>query len=92
MSATTMVHIRVDKEIKAQAKEALAAMGLSMSDAIRVFLTRVVAEQQLPFTLQVPNKATREAMTEAEEIATAHKARFSGAEELFDSLEEDSGK
>lgn len=93
MAATTMVHVRVDKEIKAQAKEALAAMGLSMSDAVRVFLTRVVAEQQLPFTLQVPNKATLQAMTEAEEIiAKAHKARFSGAEELFDSLEENIGK
>jgi antitoxin component of RelBE/YafQ-DinJ toxin-antitoxin module len=52
----------------------------------------VVAEQQLPFTLQVPNKATRQAMAEAEEIATGHKTRFSGAEELFDSLEKDSGK
>ncbi len=59
---------------------------------IAPFLTRVVAEQQFPFTLQVPNKATRQAMTEAEEIATAHKARFTGAEELFDSLEEKSGK
>ncbi|MDH3329682.1 MAG: type II toxin-antitoxin system RelB/DinJ family antitoxin [Desulfobulbaceae bacterium] len=55
MSATTMVHVRVDKKIKAQATETLSAMGLSMSDAVRVFLTRVVAEQRIPFTLRVPN-------------------------------------
>ena len=41
---TAMVHVRVDEKIKAQATEALAAMGLSVSDAVRVFLMRVVAE------------------------------------------------
>ena len=39
MAATTMVHVRVSEEIKAQATETLAAMGLSVSDAVRVFLT-----------------------------------------------------
>ncbi|MHB8167776.1 MAG: type II toxin-antitoxin system RelB/DinJ family antitoxin, partial [Sulfuricella sp.] len=38
MAATTMVHVRVDDETKAQATEALAAMGLSVSDAVRIFL------------------------------------------------------
>ena len=49
--ATTMVHIRIDETLKTQAVETLAAMGLSLSDAVRVFLTRVVAEQGLPFEL-----------------------------------------
>jgi len=55
MAATTMVHIRLDENVKAQATETLAAMGLSVSDAVRVFLMRVVAEKQLPFALKVPN-------------------------------------
>ncbi|MCI5168589.1 MAG: type II toxin-antitoxin system RelB/DinJ family antitoxin [Candidatus Electrothrix sp. GM3_4] len=92
MSATTMVHVRVDKEIKAQATETLSAMGLSMSDAVRVFLTRVVAEQRIPFTLRVPNSATREAMAEADELVKAHQARFSDPEKLFESLEKNSGE
>jgi len=37
MVATTMVHVRVDEQIKIQAAETLAAMGLSISDAVRVF-------------------------------------------------------
>ena len=37
MATTTMVHVRVDENIKAQAAETLASMGLSISDAIRVF-------------------------------------------------------
>lgn len=45
MTASTMIHVRVDNEVKAQATEALEAMGLSVSDAVRFFLKRVVAEQ-----------------------------------------------
>jgi DNA-damage-inducible protein J len=39
MAATTMVHIRVDETLKTQAADTLAAIGLSLSDAVRVFLT-----------------------------------------------------
>ena len=92
MAATTMVHVRVDEQIKAQATETLAAMGLSVSDAVRVFLMRVVAEQQMPFALKVPNAETRAAMTEANEIARARRARFATATELFDDLEKNSRK
>lgn len=74
MAATTMVHVRVDEKVKAQATETLAAMGLSVSDAVRVFLMRVVAEQQLPFELKVPNRLTRDAMAEAETILSKRRA------------------
>jgi DNA-damage-inducible protein J len=65
MPATEMVHIRIDKRVKAQAGKALSAMGLSISDAVRVLLTRVAAEKALPFDLKVPNAATASAMKEA---------------------------
>ncbi|MDR0275128.1 MAG: type II toxin-antitoxin system RelB/DinJ family antitoxin [Burkholderiaceae bacterium] len=92
MPSTTMVHIRLDEGIKTQAAEMLAAMGLSLSDAVRVFLTRVVAERQLPFALKVPNAQTRAAMAEADEIVRQHRARFANAGELFDDLEKNSRK
>ena len=92
MATTTMVHVRVDEQIKAQATETLAAMGLSVSDAVRVFLMRVVAEKQMPFALKVPNAVTRAAMAEADEIARTRHARFGTAAELFDDLEKNSGK
>ena len=92
MAATAMVHVRVDEQIKTQAAETLAAMSLSVSDAVRVLLTRIAAEKELPFTLRVPNAETRAAMKEADEIARNHSARFSSAEELFASLEKDSGR
>jgi DNA-damage-inducible protein J len=79
MATNTMVHVRVDEQIKAQAAEALAAMGLSVSYAVRVFLMRVVAEQKMPFALKVPNAETRAAMAEATEIVRARRARFAPA-------------
>jgi len=84
MSNTTMVHVRVDEHIKDQAAEALAAMGLSVSDAVRVLLTRVAAEKALPFAIKVPNKTTIAAMQEAKKIS---KARFKSADELMRDLE-----
>lgn len=87
MATTTMVHVRVDEQVKAQATEALATMGLSVSDAVRVFLMRVAAEKQMPFALKVPNVETRAAMDEADEFVHARRARFDTATELFDDLE-----
>ena len=65
MATTEMVHVRVDKRIKVRAAKALANMGLSVSDAVRVLLTRVAAEKALPFEVKAPNAATAAAMREA---------------------------
>lgn len=64
-ATTTMVHVRMDKKLKKEATKALAAMGLSVSDAVRLTLTRVAAEQALPFEVRVPNTKTVAAMKEA---------------------------
>jgi DNA-damage-inducible protein J len=65
MPATEMVHVRIDKRIKTKAAKALATMGLSVSDAVRVLLTRVAAEKALPFDVKVPNATTVAAIREA---------------------------
>ena len=64
-TATEMVHVRIDKRVKERASRTLAAMGLSVSDAVRVLLTRVAAEKALPFEVKVPNAATVAAVQEA---------------------------
>ena len=63
--ATEMVHVRIDRRVKERASKTLAEMGLSVSDAVRVLLTRVAAEKALPFEVKVPNAATAAAMQEA---------------------------
>lgn len=92
MTTTAMVHVRVNEQLKVQATEALSAMGLTVSDAVRVFLTRVVADQGLPFALQVPNAETREAMEESRAMMTVHQARFETADRLFGALEKNGGQ
>jgi DNA-damage-inducible protein J len=87
MAQSTMLHVRVDEEIKTQASEALAAMGLSVSDAVRILLKRVVNDQAFPLELKVPNSQTREAMEEARAISKAQAARFDSVEALFHDLE-----
>ena len=85
---TTMVHVRVDENIKAQAAKTLASMGLTVSDAVRVFLTRVVADQELPFAPKAPNTTSRVAIAEANQIVQSRHARFAPADALLNDLEE----
>lgn len=87
MAHSTMVHVRVDEEIKKQASETLAAMGLSVSDAVRILLTRVVHDQAFPLELKVPNTATRMAMEEARAMTKARTVRFDSADALIHDLE-----
>ena len=87
MSTTTMLHVRVDDDIKVQATEALSAMGLSVSEAVRLFLKRVVAEQAIPFDLKVPNATTRAAMEEARALMDDREPPFATPRDLFDDLE-----
>ena len=89
MAATTMVHVRMDERIKRQATKALLRMGLSVSDAVRVFLTRIAADKELPFDLRVPNAESRAAMSEARAMS---RARFSNADEQLRELEKAVGK
>ena len=87
MAQSSMLHIRIDDETKTQATEALAAMGLSMSDAVRIFLKRVVNDQAFPLELKAPNAETRAAMEEARAMMKARQARFESADTLLDELE-----
>jgi DNA-damage-inducible protein J len=81
--ATTMVHIRVDEKVKADATKTLAAMGISVSDAVRMLLVRVAAEKALPFEVKVPNATTVKAMQEADR---GEGKRFKNADALFKDL------
>ncbi len=83
MPTDTVVRARIDSETKARATEALNAMGLSVSDAIRLLMMRVAEERRLPFVVRAPNPATRKAMKELDEGKGKH---FDGAEELFEDL------
>ena len=83
MSADNVVRARIDSDTKARATEALHAMGLTVSDAIRLMLLRVAEEKRLPFVVHVPNATTVKAMRELEE---GKGKRFADAEKLFEDI------
>lgn len=80
---STMVHVRLDEKIKQRAAKTLAAMGLSLSDAVRLLLVRVAAEKALAFEVKVPNAATLKAMQAA---GRGKGKRFNSADALFEDL------
>ena len=65
MSANAVVRARINEEIKNEAVIVLASMGLTVSDAFRMMLTRVAVEKALPFDPLVPNEETLAAMRDA---------------------------
>ena len=54
----TMVHVRVDEEVKEEASATLAKMGISVSDAVRIMLIGIAEEKALPFEVRVSNATT----------------------------------
>jgi DNA-damage-inducible protein J len=66
-NADSYVRARIDTSTNERATEALEAMGLSVSDSIRLLMVRIAEEQRMPFTVKVPNSATRKAIAELED-------------------------
>lgn len=85
---SSMLHIRMNSELKEKATEALSEMGLSASEAVRLLFHRIAVDQAFPLELKVPNARTREAMDEVEQMVKDRKSRFESADKMFSALEE----
>lgn len=85
-TADRYVRARIDSATKERAADVLADMGLSISDAIRLLMLRIVDEHRLPFEVKVPNAATRKAIAELE---AGKGKRFTSTEALMSNLNAD---
>lgn len=65
MAANALVQTRIDGKVKDEAAAVLSAMGLTVSDAVRLMLTRVAHDKALPFEPLIPNEETVAAIREA---------------------------
>jgi DNA-damage-inducible protein J len=83
MPATEYVRARIDPAIKDEAANVLATLGLTVSDACRMMLTKVAMEKRLPFGTEEPNEASLAAIRELDE---GKGMRFNSADELFEDL------
>jgi DNA-damage-inducible protein J len=82
----TYVRARIDMLTKERATNALEAMGLSVSDAIRLLMLRIADERRLPFEIKVPNSKTRKAIAELE---LGKSKSFSSIDVLMEDLNKD---
>jgi DNA-damage-inducible protein J len=83
MAAVDVVRARIDTGLKKEATAVLSAMGLSVSDAIRLMLVRVVSDKALPFDVRIPNAETQAAMRDIQE---GKVKRFDSVEALMADL------
>ena len=84
--ADTYVRARIDSITKERATEALDAMGLSISDAIRLLMLRIADERRLPFEVKAPNAASRKAVAELE---AGNGVKFNNVNDLMADLDAD---
>ena len=85
-TADTYVRARIDTNTKERAARALEAMGLSISDAIRLLMLRIADEHRLPFEVKAPNATTKKAIAELE---AGNGKKFANVDELMADLHAD---
>jgi len=83
MRADAVVRARIDSDTKERAAAALEAMGLSVSDAIRLLMLRIADEERLPFEVKIPTATTARAMRELDQ---GKGQRFDTPDALFADL------
>jgi len=85
MPKTAIIQTRIDENTKAQVQSILAALDISMSQAISMFLRQIVIHRGIPFELKIPNALTARTLGKAEAGKELH--RVSNADELFRELD-----
>jgi len=84
MTATTFVRARIDETLKTEAAAVLADMGLTVSDVVRMALTKIAREKTLPFEMRIPNKLTAQTLAKSERGEDVYHAK--DADDLFKQL------
>lgn len=91
MTKTTNLNVRLDPEIKSHAELLFSRFGITLTDAVNMFLHQALLLQKLPFALPQPrfDRYAEEAIREAEEIAAGLRQTksYASAEELFQDFE-----
>lgn len=90
MPSNAFVRARIDGQLKDEAETVLNYFGLTVSDAVRMTLTRIAHDKALPLELKVPNAETQAAMEESRKMMAKRQARFRNGQDLINALEAES--
>lgn len=85
MAKTTMIHARVDAETKAQAQSVLNKLGMTLSEAIVLYLRQIAFHRGIPFEVKIPNELTMRTIEKSERGEELHEA--SSVDEMFKELD-----
>ena len=85
--ADCVIRSRIDPNVKAKAAKLFEHMGLTLSEAIRLFLYQSVAEKRIPFSINIPNATTRAAMLEVEQRKNLKKTSIEQLKKEWDVCE-----
>ena len=88
---TENLNIRIEPEIKKEAEETLSYLGLTMAEAVKIFLKQVIMTDSIPFEIKIPryNKETLEAIEEAKKISKNSNAKtYTTVKELMEDLDD----
>lgn len=88
----SFVRARISQSLRDEAEVVLHDLGLTISDVVRMTLTRIAKERAVPFELFVANAETRAAIEEAKAMQAARTARFATAQDLFDDIEKEAAR
>lgn len=81
-----VLHCKVKRSVKRQARKVFDDLGTNMTDAIRMFLVQVAIQKSIPFEIRIPNQTTIEALEEAE-IKRISLKSYTSAQEMFKDLD-----
>ena len=84
MAKTETIRARVEAKLKADAEAVLDELGLTASDAIRLFYKQVALRRVLPFDVVIPNAATRKAMRDV--VKGRELTQYKDTREMFEKL------
>lgn len=85
MAKTTMIHARVEPELKQKVEDIFSELGLNMTSAVNLFLKQVLLNKGLPFSVNIPNAETTEVLKETLKNAGV-SSKYSNNKEFFDNL------
>ncbi len=81
---TVQLNVRTDPEVKSEAASILKKIGMTVSEAVNLFLHRIVMERGIPFDVKIPNEETIKAMEDIEKGRDLESAKT--VDEMFDKI------
>jgi len=88
MANSAMIHARVDAETKSKAQSVLNELGMTLSEAISLYLRQIVFRKGIPFEVKIPNELTMRTIEKSERGQELHEA--SSVQEMFKELDSSS--